>query len=73
MKSHTIISQYENFKIPIQVITLKDSFFVYIGTSELNFENLIVSLSCGDVILNLFSMLIHMKFMKMSTLRLGRV
>jgi hypothetical protein len=50
MKSETIISQFECFKMPIQILTLKDSFFIYIGTADLRFENLIVSICHNNVI-----------------------
>jgi hypothetical protein len=73
MKSHSITSKFENYQIPIQIIAMKDSFFVYIGTAELNFENLIVSLCHNEVSeLFIFSLLIPIRFMRMSILRLGR-
>jgi hypothetical protein len=43
MESYSIISKYESYSIPIQIIKLKDSFFIYVGTSGFNFDNLIIS------------------------------
>lgn len=35
---------YEEIDLPIQIIKLEASIFLYIGTGALNFENLILSL-----------------------------
>jgi hypothetical protein len=51
MNSINLVSKFGESSIPIQVITLRDSFFVYVGTAEMNFENLIVSMNYNDVYL----------------------
>jgi hypothetical protein len=43
MKNYAFVSIFETFQIPIQIIKLKDSFFVYVGTPDMKFENLIIT------------------------------
>jgi len=45
METFNFVSKFEDYQIPIQIIKLKDSFFVYVGNSQFNFNNLIIS-SC---------------------------
>lgn len=42
MNSINFYSNFENITIPIQIITLNESYFIYIGTSEFLFDNLTV-------------------------------
>ena len=43
METYNFISKYESYQIPIQIIKLKDSFFIYIGSPSMSFQNLSVS------------------------------
>jgi hypothetical protein len=43
MENYAFVSRFETYQIPIQILKLKDSFFVYVGTPDMNFENLIIS------------------------------
>lgn len=43
METFNFFSKYDNIDIPIQIIKLKDSLFVYIGTPSLLFKNLNVA------------------------------
>ena len=47
MESHSLILNHEKYKLPLQIIELKNSFFVYIGNGSLKMENLILGFSCG--------------------------
>lgn len=44
MNSINFYSNIENINIPIQIITLNESFFIYIGSSEFLFDNLTVGI-----------------------------
>jgi hypothetical protein len=43
MENHNFIFVWEDYKFPIQIIKLQDSFFVYVGKQNFSFDNLIVS------------------------------
>ena len=43
MESYSFVSIYENYEIPVQLLKLKDSLFIYVGTKSMNFDNLSVS------------------------------
>ncbi len=44
MESYNYISKFDAIDVPIQIIKLDGSFFVYIGSPELFFDNLNVSM-----------------------------
>jgi hypothetical protein len=65
MEICNFFSKFDTIDIPIQIIKLKDSFFIYIGTQNLNFENLNVSIPDEVRLLYLYSlklMLIQYQF-----------
>jgi hypothetical protein len=49
MESHNFFSQFDTVDIPIQIIKLKNSFFIYVGTPQLQFENLNVSIPSDEM------------------------
>jgi hypothetical protein len=43
MENYAFVCKFETYQIPVQILKLKDSFFVYVGTPNMKFENLIIS------------------------------
>ena len=50
MKFYTYLSKYESLEISIQIIKLTNSFFIYVATPELYFDNLSLSLNTKDCV-----------------------
>jgi hypothetical protein len=50
MKFYTYLSKYESLEISIQIIKLTNSFFIYVATPELYFDNLSLSLNTQDCV-----------------------
>lgn len=44
MKSNNLELKYKNTNLPIQIISLSNSYFVYVGTNKLNFDNLTIGM-----------------------------
>lgn len=44
MKSHSLDLNYKNGVLPIQILELNKSFFVYVGTPDYRFDNLVMSI-----------------------------
>jgi hypothetical protein len=44
MKSVSLELKYKNTELPIQIITLSNSYYVYVGTNKLNFDNLTIGM-----------------------------
>ena len=50
MKNKNYILSFSNHDIPLQVLTMKDSYYIYIGNSNMSFDNLVMSIpTLGDV------------------------
>lgn len=43
MESNNFLFRYEDLIFPIQIIRLQESYFVFVGRKDLNFDNLTVS------------------------------
>lgn len=44
----------EDIKIPIQILAMNSSYFVYVGNNELSFDNMYVAFYNDEVFNNLF-------------------
>ena len=44
MKNKNYILSFSNHDIPLQVLTMKDSYYMYIGNSNMSFDNLVMSI-----------------------------
>ena len=44
MKNQNYILSFSNYDIPLQVLTMKDSYYIYIGNSNMSFDNLVMSI-----------------------------
>ncbi len=44
MKNQNYILSFSNHDIPLQVLTMKDSYYIYIGNSNMSFDNLDMSI-----------------------------
>ena len=44
MKNQNYILSFFNYDIPLQVLTMKDSYYIYIGNSNMSFDNLVMSI-----------------------------
>jgi hypothetical protein len=44
MKNKNYILSFSNHDIPLQVLTMKDSYYIYIGNSNMSFDNLVMSI-----------------------------
>jgi hypothetical protein len=49
MDSINFVSSFDKIKTPIQIITLQDSFFIYIGNGNFNFDNLTIGIYNQEV------------------------
>lgn len=54
MESFNFYSKFESISIPIQIIKLYKSFFVYVGSPQLSFDNLTVSHVISDEVDNIY-------------------
>lgn len=52
MQSINFTSKYENSTIPIQIIKLQDSYFIYVGNTGMTFDNINVSFYNKEVKIN---------------------
>jgi thiol-disulfide isomerase/thioredoxin len=44
MKNQNYILNFSNNDIPLQVLSMKDSYYIYIGNSNMTFDNLVMSI-----------------------------
>ena len=50
MKNQNYILNFSNHDIPLQVLSMKDSYYIYIGNSTMTFDNLVMSIPTLDTI-----------------------
>lgn len=49
MESHSLEFEFHGTSLPVQVIKMSGSYFVYLGKSNFSFENLIVGFQHKDI------------------------
>ena len=50
MKNQNYILNFSNNDIPLQVLSMKDSYYIYIGNSNMTFDNLLMYIPTLDTI-----------------------
>ena len=50
MKNQNYILNFSHNDIPLQVLSMKDSYYIYIGNSNMTFDNLVMSIPTLDTI-----------------------
>lgn len=44
MEAYNFYTNFESSNFLIQILQLKESYFIYVGTSQMNFDNLSISM-----------------------------